>query len=184
MGGILLLAGFEACGVTAAWKLAARRGIITRTWLGLCLGLVMLMWLPALFAFFMDFTAAANLCGLALAALFAGGAWFGLRRPVKDHDGDIPWQLLAALVVPLAVLGIYLQHTHTIREIEGALYVGQSTFGDLCLHLGIATGMVDMPFPPTYTLLPGAEELFPEEVSPTGAVLLLPEVVVLLPGAL
>ena len=161
MGGILLLAGFEACGVAAAWKLATRRGIITRTWLGMCLGLVMLMWFPALFAFFMDFTAAANLCGLALAALFAGGAWFGLRRPVKDHDGDIPWQMLAALVIPLAVLGIYLEHTHTIREIEGALYVGQSTFGDLCLHLGIATGMVDMPFPPTYTLLPGAELGYP-----------------------
>ena len=161
MGGILLLAGFEACGVTAAWKLAARRGIITRVWLGLCLGLVLMMWFPALFAFFMDFTAAANICGLILAASFAAAAWLGLRGMPEKHDGDIPWKLLVALVVPLAVLGIYLQHTHTIREVEGALYVGQSTYGDLCLHLGIATGMVDMPFPPTYTLLPGAELGYP-----------------------
>ena len=161
MGGILLLAGFEFCGVAAAWKLAQRRGLVTRVWLGLSLGLVMMMWFPALFAFALDFTAAANWCGLALAVLSAAAPWFTLRinEPVKT--ADIPWKLLAALVIPLAILGIYLQHTHTIREVEGALYVGQSTYGDLCLHLGIATGMVDGAFPPTYTLLPGAELGYP-----------------------
>lgn len=162
MGGVLLLAGFEFCGAAAAWKLACRRGTAVRIWLGLCLGLVMMMWFPALFAFFMDFTAAANWCGLALAALCAFAVLMLLRGKRPEQKGEpIPWKLLIALVLPLAVLGVYLQHTHTIREIDGALYVGQSTYGDLCLHLGIATGLVDAPFPPTYTLLPGAELGYP-----------------------
>ena len=161
MGGILLLAGYEACGVIMAWKLAARRGIITRAWLGMSLGLIMMMWFPALFAFLLDFTLAANICGIVLAALLAAGAWFGLKKPVKKTEGDIPWQLLTALVVPLTILGVYLLHTHYIREAEGALYVGQSTYGDLCLHLGIASGTVNAAFPPTYTLLPGADLGYP-----------------------
>ncbi len=161
MGGILLLAGFECCGVAAAWKLAGRRGEITRVWLGMSLGLVMMMWFPALFAFMLDFTAAANWCGLALAVLAAAGVWFAMRAPVEKKDRDIPWLMLLCLVVPLTILGIYLQHTHTIREVGGAMYVGQSTYGDLCLHLGIATGMLNAPFPPTYTLLPGAELGYP-----------------------
>jgi len=161
MGGILLLAGFEACGVAAAWKLAAKRGEVTRVWLGMSLGLVMMMWFPALFAFLFDFTAAANWCGLALAVLAGAAPWLLMRGHAEKVSGDIPWKLLAALVIPLAILGIYLQHTHTIREMDGALYVGQSTYGDLCLHLGIATGMAGGAFPPTYTLLPGAELGYP-----------------------
>lgn len=162
MGGVLLLAGFEFCGAAAAWKLAYRRGMIVRIWLGLCLGLVMMMWFPALFAFFMDFTAAANWCALALAAVCAGAVWLLLRRSRPAQKGEpIPWKLLLALALPLAVLGAYLQYTHTIREVDGALYVGQSTYGDLCLHLGIATGLVDASFPPTYTLLPGVELGYP-----------------------
>jgi len=161
MGGILLLAGFEVCGVAAAWKLADDKGCITRLWLGMTLGLILMMWFPALFAFVLDFTAAANWCGLALAALCSGGVWLFRKSGAPVQDKDIPWPLLAAIVIPLTLLGIYLQHTHTIREVEGALYVGQSTYGDLCLHLGIATGMVNRPFPPTYTLLPGAELGYP-----------------------
>ena len=34
-----------------------------------------------------------------------------------------------------------------------ALHVGQSTYGDLCLHLGIATGLQGSAYPPDYTLI-------------------------------
>lgn len=164
MGGILLLAGFEACGVATTWKIARQRDIVTRVWLGLSLGLVMMMWFPALFAFLMDFTAAANLCALALAFGCAVAVWFLMPEKLcapADDDGAPSWILISALAVPFTLLAAYLLHTHYIREVEGALYVGQSTYGDLCLHLGIATGLVDAPFPPTYTLLPGAELGYP-----------------------
>ena len=165
MGGILLLAGFEACGVATTMALALRREKLVQIWLGLALGLLYMMWAPALFAFFMRFTPAAQFCGLGLAAACAGGAWVWRRKKgglfAGAEEGPVPWKLFAALAVPMLILGIYLQWTHTIRNVDGALHVGQSTYGDLCLHLSIATGLKNAAFPPTYTLLPGADLCYP-----------------------
>lgn len=57
---------------------------------------------------------------------------------------------------PLTLFSAYLQYTHVLCPgADGTLYVGQSTYGDLCLHLGIATGLDGASFPPEYTILPG-----------------------------
>ena len=157
MGGVLLLMGFLACGVAVADGLLPGRQRLTRLWLGLCAGLMLMMWLPTLFAFFLRFTAAASLLGLGAAALLAGAAQFFTRKtPRRRSWTDMPPWLPMALVIPLALLGGALQYTHILRPENGALYVGQSTFGDLCLHLGIATSLRGAAYPPTYSLLPGA----------------------------
>ncbi len=163
MGGILFLSAFEICGAAISERLAAKCGDIVRVWLGLCLGLMMMMWFPALFAFMMGFTMAAQWCGLALAVACAGAAWYFTRGrgTIARSCDEIPWKMLAALVVPLLILSVYLQNTHTLREVDGALHVGQSTYGDLCLHLGIATGQRDASFPPMYTLIQGVDLGYP-----------------------
>ena len=51
MGGILLLFGFEICGYVLADALFKRRDGLVRLWLGLTAGLLMMMWLPSLFAY-------------------------------------------------------------------------------------------------------------------------------------
>lgn len=162
MGGILLLFGFEICGYVLADALFKRRDGLVRLWLGLTAGLLMMMWLPSLFAYALRFTAAAQYAALGLAAVLAALARLflpekpdplkleGERRP---FCGDMPAWLPLALVVPLLILSIYLQYTHTLREVDGALHVGQSTYGDLCLHLGIATGLQGSAYPPEYTLI-------------------------------
>jgi hypothetical protein len=155
MIGYLILAGFLLCGCVTMDALLARRDRLVRLWLGLCAGLVMMMWLPALFAFVLHFDRAAQLLGLAVAAATAGVcAFIGRKRPRSRHT-DMPLWLPLALVVPLALLGGYLQYTHILRNVNGALHVGQSTYGDLCLHLGIATSLRGASFPPDYSLLPG-----------------------------
>ena len=157
MLGYVVLAGYLACGVVATDGLLPRAYRLTRLWIGLCAGLVMMMWLPALFAFFMRFTRAAQLLGLAAGAGLAGGcAWAGRKTPRERRWTDMPVWLPLVLLVPLVLLGGYLQYTHTLRGVDGALNVGQSTYGDLCLHLGIATSLRNSPFPPDYSLLPGA----------------------------
>lgn len=164
MGGILLLLAYLACGVVIADQLFSKKSALVRLWLGLCAGLMLLMWLPALFAFALDFTRLANLLGLGVAAALAGAlAWRGRRRLRlrAPFCGDLPAGLLLALIVPLAVLSAYLQHTHILRDVNGALHVGQSTYGDLCLHLGIATSLRNAPFPPDYSILPGATLGYP-----------------------
>ena len=157
MGSIALLAAFLACGLLLCDGLFRRESGIVRLWLGLCAGLMLLMWLPALCAYPLGFTRAAQWTALALSALLAGGvqlACRGVRRPA-GFFGDVPPALLLGLVIPFALFSGYLQFTHTLREVGGTLHVGQSTYGDLCLHLGIATSTQNAAFPPDYSILKG-----------------------------
>ena len=162
MGGILLLLGFEVCGCVLAEALFKRRDGIVRLWLGLTAGLLMMMWLPSLFAYALKFTAAAQFAALGLAAALAVLSRLFLREKAdptrlegekRPFCGSMPAWLPIALIAPLLILSIYLQYTHTLREVDGALHVGQSTYGDLCLHLGIATGLQNSAYPPQYTLI-------------------------------
>lgn len=158
MGGILLLLAYLFCGAIIANRLFAHTSPLVRLWLGLSTGLMLLMWLPALFAFALDFTRLSVLLGLLVAALLAAATHIFCRRQPRRGEpfcGDMPAWLPLALVVPLALLSAYLQYTHILRDVDGALHVGQSTYGDLCLHLGIATSLRNAPFPPDYSILPG-----------------------------
>ncbi len=162
MNGYLVLAGFLLCGVVLMDALLPDRQRLIRLWLGLSAGLIMMMWLPTLFAFFMKFTRAAQLLGLGVAALAAGAAAFlNRKKPREKRWTDMPLWLPLALIVPLALLGGYLQYTHILRNVDGTLHVGQSTYGDLCLHLGIATSLRNAAYPPHYSLLPGAALGYP-----------------------
>lgn len=158
MTAFMLLAAYLCCGALIADALFRNKCALIRLWFGLCAGLILLMWLPAAFAFFMDFTRAATLCGLGAAVLMAAAAQLLARkrpRTAQSFTGSMPIWLLLVLIVPLLGLSAYLQYTHTLRYVDGALHVGQSTYGDLCLHLGIATGLQNAAFPPEYTILPG-----------------------------
>ncbi len=158
MGGVLILVGYLVCGAALMDALLPGRYRLTRLWLGLCAGLIEMMWLPALFAFALRFTLAAQLLGLGTAAVLAALAQFLSRRASRERRWtDMPAWLPLALVVPFVILCGCLQYTHILRAgADGALHVGQSTYGDLCLHLGIATSLRNAAFPPTYSLLPGA----------------------------
>jgi len=156
MLGYLLLAGYLLCGIVMMDALVPGRYRLTRLWLGACAGLVLMMWLPTLCAYALRFDRAAQLVGLGLCAgLAALCAWRARGKPRQRRMTDMPAWLPLALVLPLAILAGYLQYTHTLRPVDGALNVGQSTYGDLCLHLGIATSLRGASYPPDYSLLPG-----------------------------
>lgn len=132
---------------------------LTRIWLGLCLGLMLFMWLPALLAFFFKFSAAAHWLSLILLALVIGISFlFRDKRPARGWDEEETkfLKILLWVALPLTLLGGYLQYTHNIRAAaDGTYHVGQSTYGDLPLHLGIVTSLRDAAFPPDYSILPG-----------------------------
>lgn len=162
MIGFCLLLAFLACGVITMDALFSNENRLKRLWLGLSAGLVMMMWSPVLFAFLIDFTRLAQILGLCLSALIAGGCRYSNRNKIRNSTwSDIPLWIILALIVPLSLLGGYLQYTHILRNVDGALHVGQSTYGDLCLHLGIATSLRNASFPPDYNILPGALLCYP-----------------------
>ena len=154
--GLGILIAYLGLGVFAAEGLFFDRPRSTRIYFGLTMGLILMMWLPSLWAFKFKFSITAQWWALGSAfvlsaALFLSGRPWRKGRPRVDA---MPVTLML-LAVPLLLLSFYLLYTHTLRPVDSAMHVGQSTYGDLCLHLGIATGLRDAAYPPEYTLLPG-----------------------------
>ncbi len=162
---MLYLLFFLAGGVTITRLLLPRMRPVKRVYIGLSLGVLLMMWLPVLwaYAFCFDFLshglAAVSLLGLC-------GLSFLLRdkRPAVPFDDRERHALktLLLIVVPLALLGGYLEYTHSIRlAADGSLHVGQSTYGDLSLHLAVTTSIVGAKFPLHNSLMLGATMAYP-----------------------
>ena len=157
MAGYLILFAFILCGLGASFALFREKSQLIRIWIGCCMGLVMMMCLPPVWAFLFNFTRTAQLLGLSTAMAIAGGCIFFTRKRRSKNasfSGDMPLWLLC-ITLPLIILSAYLMYTHYLRNVGGALHVGQSTYGDLSLHLGIAASLRNAKFPPDYSILPG-----------------------------
>lgn len=156
------LAAFIACGIGVSRLVFAQERPVVRLWLGCVMALVMLLWLPALWAFLLNFTLLAQLLALVTAAC-AGCACFLLAR--RRERQRTPWLEESALLftlLPLFVIGVILLSTHTIVNRDGALWVGQSTYGDLAMHLGFITSIAEQgTFPPMYSICPDTPVGYP-----------------------
>ncbi len=152
--GFGILAAFLLSGVLAAEGLFGNRPRATRLYLGLTTGLVLMMWLPSAWSFLFGFTVKAQWWALGSAFALSGVLYAFVGRKDAPKAIGLPPRLLL-LILPFLLFSFYLQYTHTLRPVDGAMHVGQSTYGDLSLHLGIATGLRNASYPPEYTLLPG-----------------------------
>lgn len=166
------LAVYLFFGLALAWRVLPEQRGAVKCWLGLVFGCVALMWLPCLFAFFWGFTLPAQRAALALAAL--GGLALLFVRPKdrllamikppktweKPSHSDLVDLLLALMATCFCA---YLLHTHVILEQEdGSLWVGQSTYGDLAMHLGFIESLYQQgTFPPDYSIYPGQQLDYP-----------------------
>lgn len=162
MGSILYLGLFALSGLGLSRLLFYRERPIRRFWLGLVFGYAMLLWFPALFSFALGFRLLSQLLGLALACLIGGAGWLFARRksltisPLKD---ELPVLIAGGLLFAICIL---LLSSHTIANREGALYVGQSTYGDLAMHLGFISSIaVQGTFPPMYSICPDQPVCYP-----------------------
>lgn len=165
MIGILLLVLYLVCGITIVRFLLPRHSPLIRIWIGLCLGFLLMMWLPALCAFLLTFSMLAHYVSLLPLALITGLSYVlrDKRSPkwMDDKDRAALKPLLALLVI-FGVLGAYLQYTHTLRpDAQGNLHVGQSTYGDLPMHMSFITSFVNASFPPDYAMLKGELLCYP-----------------------
>lgn len=150
---------FLLCGTGIVFQLLPRVRFVARVWLGLCLGLMLMMFLPALCAFLWDFSLTAHMAAIVLLAVLCGLSYAARDKrpplPFSEKDRDM-CRLLLFIALPLTILGGYLQYTHVLRPAaDGSLHVGQSTYGDLPLHLGIVSSLRNAAFPPDYSILPG-----------------------------
>ena len=156
---------YLALGVLTVRFLLPRHKPLNRIWLGLSLGVLEAMWLPALAAFFLGFTALGHAAAAGILLILTAACWF-----LRDRRDPAPWdeeekkqfRQMLWVTIPLTILGGYLQYTHTMRvDAAGNWNVGQSTYGDLPMHLGFITGMTGKKFPVDYPFFPGAQLSYP-----------------------
>lgn len=155
---VLYLAVFLAVGLLLARRLAPGLPPEGTLVLAAALGLALLAALPALAALALGFTLAAALLALAAAGAVLGGClWAEARVPRAQKSGGAPlgWPFWLC-VLPLLALAVWLLFTHTLYLKGGAYWCGQSTYGDLPMHLAFIQSIAQQgDFPPRYPLLAG-----------------------------
>ena len=168
---VLYLLIFAASGVCVSRAVFYGERPLRRLWLGLTFGLLMLLWLPGLFSLFLGFTLLSQMLALVLAC--GVGVFFYLQGRRRERlcsrwAAELPALLL---IVPLFLFCLYLLGTHTIQPRgDGALWVGQSTYGDLAMHLGFISSIaVQGTFPPMYSICPDKLVGYPFLSSSIGA---------------
>ena len=165
MGAILYLLLFISCGVLIVRCLFPRKNALVRLWLGASLGVLLMMVLPALCANLLDFTLRAHAAAGVLLLALTGAAYAGRDRHLPARLDAQDKRFLCVLLIvmaPLAALSAYLQTTHMVMEApDGSYWCGQSTYGDLCMHMAFVTSLENASFPPSYNLLYGTALSYP-----------------------
>lgn len=156
---------FCGLGVQMIRWLMPKKSPPVRAWLGVSLGVLMEMCLPALCANLLDFTFAAHIAAVAAALLLAAVCYAAREKAplcaMRESDRR-QLAVMAAVGLPLTALSAYLQYTHCIMPAsDGSFWCGQSTYGDLCMHLSFITSLENMSFPPAYNLLAGTALSYP-----------------------
>ena len=156
---------FCGLGVQMIRWLMPKKSPPVRAWLGVSLGVLMEMCLPALCANLLNFTFAAHIAAVAAALLLAAVCYAAREKAplcaMRESDRR-QLAVMAAVGLPLTAFSAYLQYTHCIMPAsDGSLWCGQSTYGDLCMHLSFITSLENMSFPPAYNLLAGTALSYP-----------------------
>ncbi|MCL2695021.1 MAG: hypothetical protein FWE69_01710 [Clostridiales bacterium] len=152
---LLVTIVFALSGLGIASLVLSRQKPMVRIWFGLVIGLFEMTWLPSLFAFLIGFTLNAQLLGLAVAVILGGFCFFRAKggfAGLKSIRLNIPVTVALLLIF---LVGAQLFSTHILLPQEGGYYVGQTTYGDLAMHLGFITSIAYQGvFPPHYNIFP------------------------------
>lgn len=157
---------FIGLGIDAAGRLWPGRKVLYRVWLGAVWGTVLHIWLPALWAFAFGFTVAAHIAAAVTVFALWGGVflWRRGRAGRATFDGAQRRDLGTLLIWagPLFVLIAVLLYSHVLLPGRAGLYGGQSTWGDLSMHLGMITSITAQgTWPPDYSIFPGHRMCYP-----------------------
>ena len=155
---------WQALGMVMCRRVFADKRWSIRLWLGSVTGSVMSMWTPIPFAFVFGFGNTAHLAAAVSGLILLGCLLFLSKKKPSEVSGrscraDRPllWMLL-----PFFVLWVFLVWSHTLQDVNGAMYTGQCTYGDMSMHLGFITSLaVQQTFPPFYSILPGTPIAYP-----------------------
>lgn len=134
-----------------------------KVWFGLAFGLFGMTWMPSLFSFITGrFNAASHLLGILLFFLTAVFCFIKRRPQTGIARSALKESRKLLALLPLLLIGLKLFGTHILQEKADGLYVGQTTYGDLAMHLGFISSLgTQGAFPPDYSIFPGHAVNYP-----------------------
>ena len=150
---LLYMGAFLAAGAGLARRLVPHSDVQERLVFASAFATALLAGLPALAALVFGFTLPAALAALAVAAAVAGWGWLPAGGTAMGKGVEKGFWLC---VLPAAALTGWLLFTHTLYLKDGAYWCGQSTYGDLPMHLALIQALAQQgDFPPGFSLLAG-----------------------------
>lgn len=150
---LLYMGAFLAAGAGLARRLVPHSDVQERLVFASAFATALLAGLPALAALVFGFTLPAALAALAVAAAVAVWGWLPAGGTAMGKGVEKGFWLC---VLPAAALTGWLLFTHTLYLKDGAYWCGQSTYGDLPMHLALIQALAQQgDFPPGFSLLAG-----------------------------
>jgi hypothetical protein len=162
MLGILLFIVYIAIGIFIADKIFDKKPLV-KIWLGSVLGLLGLMWSNVPFSFILGFTQTSHWLGLVFFTFIAFMIYIFSRKnnpnlKILNLKAKITTEekIMLLITIPFLLVVFQILYTHTLYNLDGAMWTGQATYGDMSMHLGFITSIAKQGmFPPTYSILPG-----------------------------
>ncbi len=164
MLGIVWFLFWQLFGLLIAARAFRSLGDFERLQLGSVCGSAAAIWAPVPFSFLFGFSIASHFCAAALGVTASVFLLKGIAFPSRD-ELKAEWREQRAflcLLIPFMALCVILLCSHTLQVRNGAIYTGQSGWGDMPMHLGFITSIAAQgTFPPEYSILPGERLCYP-----------------------
>lgn len=159
---VLYLLFYAVAGILIGKYLFSTESFPRRLWLGLTLGLFGSIWLPSLFSFVLGFGTLSHILGAVLMAVLTVLCLLQKKKAKTATASDLRSLLPLLWLMPLFLVGLYLFSTHILQPKSDGYYVGQTTYGDLAMHLGFISSLAEQGFfPPEYSIFPGHTVNYP-----------------------
>ena len=177
MFGILIYIYFLVLGFLYADMLFKDKELFTKIWLGGIFGNLILMAGIVPFAFIFKFSIISHILLIIITAIpyvIISYQKKELRIICKEknklklslntdiRNTSMNFKIFIAIVAPIALIICVLLFNHILYPKDGGVYSGQSTYGDLQMHLGFVTSIAEQQnFPPAYSFLAGTQNNYP-----------------------
>lgn len=170
MFGVFLYLYFLAVGFLYADMLYSEKGIFFRSWMGGVFGNVVLMVGIIVPSMCFDFTILSHIVLVVCSIV----PYFVIKYSRKEKffdktvfrsagEDQLDLKTFLAVVIPITLIICVLMTNHILAPFENrGVAAGQSTYGDLQMHLGFVTSIAEQKeFPPEYPFLSGTVLNYP-----------------------
>lgn len=170
MLGILYYLIYVVTGIYIGNILFSKYKPYERLSISLAVGTILNVWLPTIASLIIGrFNILSNIIALVLLTVIVVAVYFYNKNHKKIiiKDSYKQWdkkeaKKITIAIIPLMIVIFIIFNGHVLFDIDGSLYGGQSTYGDLSMHMGMITSIANQgTFPPEYSILPGTRLGYP-----------------------